>query len=300
MPCYHPLRGFRARHVNESGKRGIVFDRKAGFVDQPVEVPCGQCIGCRLERSRQWAMRCYHESKLYEDNCFVTLTYNDESLPEGGTLVKKHFQDFMKRLRFSHPERKIRYFHCGEYGETTFRPHYHAILFNLAFEDQKLFSIKNGFRLYTSDRLERIWGHGFATVGSVTFDSAGYCARYIMKKVTGDDAEKHYQRIDPDTGEIFAVEPEYCTMSRRPGIGKGWLEKYKDQTYPSDTVVINGAVMRPPKFYDSQLSDDERERIKHRRMSRALEHAADNTLARLRVRQTVKEAQIGNLKRSVE
>src|SRR4051794_29862641 len=101
MPCFRPLKGYRARVTNpDTGKRSIVFNARKGFNDLPVDLPCGQCIGCRLERSRQWAIRCSHEAKLHEENCFITLTYAPEHLPPGGTLVVKDFQDFMKRLRF--------------------------------------------------------------------------------------------------------------------------------------------------------------------------------------------------------
>lgn len=140
---------------------------------------------------------------------------------------------------------------------------------------------------------------GFCTVGTVTFESAAYCARYMMKKVKGKDAEEHYTRIDPDTGEIFQVLPEYATMSRRPGIGKGWFDKYKDETYKHDSVIIDGKEVRPPKFYDSQLEAEHLEHIKFRRIARAKKHADDQTIARLRVREEVKEAQISNLDRGL-
>ena len=100
MACYYPLKGYRARAVNpKTGKRSIVFDSSLGFMDMPVEFACGQCIGCRIERSRQWAIRCVHEAQLYEANCFITLTYAPEHLPKNGSLVLEHFQKFMKRLR---------------------------------------------------------------------------------------------------------------------------------------------------------------------------------------------------------
>lgn len=266
----------------------------------PVEVPCGQCVGCRLERSRQWAIRCYHEAQLHEENAFITLTYDDDHLPEGSTLVKKHYQDFMKRLRFRYRDRTIRYFQCGEYGETTHRPHYHACLFGFDFTDKRLFSTRGGVRLYTSDELNLIWGMGHCTVGEVTFQSAAYVARYIMKKVTGDEAEKHYEILDPDTGEIYSREPEYTTMSRRPGIGKGWLEKYHDEVYPSDFIVVNGVRMQPPKYYDAQQPEESLEWLKHARVKRAASRAHDNTPERLRTREKVKKAQLGHLKRTVE
>ena len=129
MPCFSPLDGYRSRTVNASGKRSIVFDIHEGFHDRPVSVPCGQCVGCRLEKSRQWAMRCVHEASLYDENCFITLTYDDEFLPVGGSLDKGAFPRFMKRLRKKFEPRRIRFYHAGEYGDRFGRPHYHALLF---------------------------------------------------------------------------------------------------------------------------------------------------------------------------
>ena len=112
MPCYHPLLGYRSRSLTEKGKRAVVFNPRDGYVDQPVQLPCGQCIGCRLERSRVWAVRCVHEASLHSDNCFITLTYDNSHLPSDGSLHKDHFQKFMKRLRKS--VGKVRFFHCDE------------------------------------------------------------------------------------------------------------------------------------------------------------------------------------------
>ena len=99
MACYHPIKAYRARRLNPSGKRGIVFNIKDGYEDMPVELPCGQCMGCRLEHSRQWAIRMMHEASQYENNCFITLTYDNEHLPPDGSLQLSHFQDFFKRFR---------------------------------------------------------------------------------------------------------------------------------------------------------------------------------------------------------
>jgi len=303
MPCYSPLTGYKARHINESGKRGVVFNREQGFSDLTVKLPCGQCVGCRLERSRQWAMRCVHESSLYTNNCFITLTYSPENLPDDFGLNKQHFQKFMKRLRKRFPNEKIRYFHCGEYGEQNLRPHYHACLFNFDFPDKSIFSNNNDNKLYTSDILTDVWGFGFATIGDVTFDSAAYVARYIMKKVninenTPEHLKKTYERIDPLTGEVYNVIPEYTTMSRRPGIGRDWYEKYKSDCYPSDFVIVNGKKMRPPKYYDSQYEDIEEIKAQRRKFAKTVE--ANNTPDRLMVREKCKKLQIKQLKRQLD
>ncbi len=265
----------------------------------PVAVPCGQCIGCRLERSRQWAIRCMHEAAEHPENAFVTLTYSAEHLPTGATLVKKDFQDFIKRLRERIEPKRLRYYHCGEYGEENSRPHYHALIFGHDFEDKILWRKQNEQNLYVSAILNEVWGKGHTSIGDVTFKSAAYVARYIMKKITGEDAQNHYQVLDGETGEVHDRLPEYTTMSRRPGIGKTWFDKYKGEVLPRDEVIVNGKRVKPPKFYDAQVSEAELEKIKARRKKQAEKHADDNTRERLRVREKVKHSQVNQLKRTI-
>ena len=231
MPCFSPLKGWYSKDRTKLGKRSIVFNPRDGLLDRPIAVPCGQCIGCRLERSRQWATRCVHEASLHENNCFITLTYDDAHLPSDLSLNLVHFQKFMKRLRKRFGD-GIRFFHCGEYGENFGRPHYHACLFNFDLPDRVLWSTRSGVNLYTSHILSSLWPFGFVTVGDVTFESAAYVARYVMKKVTGKNAQDHYEWVHPITGQVYERAPEYVTMSRRPGIGKGWLEKYMSDVFP--------------------------------------------------------------------
>lgn len=303
MPCYHPLQAYRARAVNPGGKRGIVFNPRLGYIDLPVTLPCGQCIGCRLERSRQWAIRCVHETQLHENNCFITLTYDVASLPGGGTLVKKHFQNFMKRLRKGNPGRSIRYFHCGEYGEVNARPHYHALIFNHDFSDRELYTIRNDIKLYTSAQLSNLWPHGFSTVGDATFESAAYVARYVLKKITGPSAEEHYKRLIVETGELVSVQPEYITMSLKPAIGKLWYEKFHSDVFPADEVILRGRKLKPPKYYEKlyDISDhDDMEKIKGQRIKERSKHKEDQTPARLSDRKICKLAQIKTLSRSLE
>lgn len=295
MPCYHPVDAWRSKSGRDprSGKWPITFNPAQGYLDMPVKVPCGQCIGCRLERSRQWALRCVHEASLYEHNCFVTLTYNDKCLPPGGTLVKRDHQLFLKRLRkYLEPE-KIRYYMCGEYGEQLQRPHYHFILFNCDFKDKQLFKLNNGFPLYTSKTLELLWPFGFSTIGNVTFETCAYTARYVLKKINGDIAEDHYK------GRL----PEYTCMSRRPGIAHDWVEKYEDDVYPHDYVVIrNGIKCRPPRYYDKLYDLDHPDvfrGVKARRKYKASK-SPDGTYERLHVRETVQLAKLKKLIRPYE
>jgi hypothetical protein len=318
MPCYKPLKAWKARRANPSGKRGITFNKSEGFSDQPVELPCGQCIGCRLEKSRQWAMRCMNEAQLHEDNCFLTLTYDDKHLPPNANLHLPHFQKFLKRLRKSLHPQKIRFFHCGEYGQNDpqnpkhneqygiselGRPHYHALIFGWIPDDLELIRDKDGIRLYMSHYLEKLWPYGYNTVGSVTFDSAAYVARYCVKKINGDNKSDHYRRTNPQTGETIEINSEYTTMSRRPGIGTGWYEKYKSDVFPKDYTVINGKRVKPPKFYDSILEKEDLElynNIKAARVRNAKRNKEENTPERLAQKEQVKNAQNSMLIRPLD
>jgi hypothetical protein len=305
MPCYSPLTAYRAKTTGESGKRALVFNPNAGYRDRPVQIPCGQCVGCRLEKSRQWAIRCVHEATEHERNCFITLTYSPENLPKDHSLDKTHFQKFMKRLRKleNRPEGDgIRFYACGEYGELRNRPHYHAILFNHDFEDKTLWSKKNGNLLFRSETLERLWPYGFASIGNVTFESAAYVARYCMKKITGEKAEDEYKILDKETGEIYEIQPEFALMSRRPGIGKTWYEKYRKDT-DKDFITVNKQKCGIPRYYDTlreKLDEKSLEEIKWKRREKAAKNKEENKPERLRQKETVKKEQTKLLIRSIE
>ncbi len=302
MTCYSPLKGWRSATVNSSGKRPIVFIRSSAFTDLPIEIPCGQCIGCRLEKSRQWAIRCSHEAQLHDENAFITLTYSDDHLPDDHSLQLNHFQKFMKRLRKSLPQ-KIRFYHCGEYGEIYGRPHYHACIFGHSFPDKTPWKKVNKEMLYRSAQLEKLWPYGYSSVGNVTFQSAAYVARYILKKITGDQAKNHYTWYDQTTGEIHQKVPEYTTMSRRPGIGSAWYKKFKTDVFPDDFIVLNNVKMRPPKYYDGLYELDhtkDYETMKRKRKQQAKKHSEDQTPERLKVRCQVQQAQINLLPRKIE
>lgn len=303
MTCYSPMTGYRSRQLTATGKRPIVFNRDSGYTDMPVSLPCGQCIGCRLDKSREWAVRCVHEAQLHQENCFITLTYNEQNLPSDGSLQKTHLQKFWKRLRKHLNGKQIRYYACGEYGGKTKRPHYHACLFGHDFEDKELYSVRESVPLYKSETLSKIWGKGFVTIGSVTFESAAYVARYITKKIYGEAAADHYTRVCEITGEITNIEPEYTVMSRRPGIGKEWFTQYKNDVFPKDYFHINGFKMKPPKYYENlyELENPESmEIIKGLRRKRGKMNAANSTPDRLESREKVKKAQHKMLKRSLE
>lgn len=279
----------------------VVFDLKKGYdVVQDLRIPCGQCIGCRLERSRQWAMRCIHEASLYEENCFITLTYSEEHLPDLRSLDYTQFQLFMKRVRKRYSPKRIRFFMCGEYGDEGSRPHYHACLFNHNFEDRKYFkTTKTGSKLYTSEILEGLWPFGMSSIGDVTFESAAYVARYIMKKVNGRD-KRNYEEIDRETGEVNYREKEFAHMSLKPGLGSGWWEKWKKEVFPHDRCIVNGQAVKPPKYYYLKLKEEqpyEHDEVAMARQLRAEQQKADNTDERLLVKEEVLKARLNLFKR---
>jgi hypothetical protein len=307
MACYHPisagLSGYSTNFATGKAFRRVIFKQNDPDIVQSVSLPCGQCIGCRLERSRQWAMRCMHEAQLHQYNCFITLTYDDTHLPSDQSLHYRDFQLFIKRLRKRYPTTKISYYMAGEYGENFGRPHYHACIFGLDFHDKKLWKrTSSGSLIYRSPDLETLWPFGYSSIGDVNFESAAYVARYIMKKQTGKDSEKHYQYSDLETGEIIQMTPEFNKMSLKPAIGKNWYEKYKTDVYPHDYVVLRGQKIKPPKYYDQLYKNDnpyEYEQIIGKRENGAKLNHADNTFERLAVKEQVVKAKLRKLKRTL-
>lgn len=295
MACFHPLQAFQT----DAGD--IVFVER-GKIRRSLTLPCGQCIGCKLERSRQWAVRCMHESQMHACNCFVTLTYNEASIPHDFSLRYRDFQLFMKRLRKQFGQ--VRFYMCGEYGETYSRPHFHACLFGIRFSDLYPWRKSGaGFQLYRSADLEALWPLGSAEVGDVTFESAAYVARYIVKKVTGRSADEHYEMVDDITGEIYSRVPEFTRMSLKPGIGFSWYEKFKREVFPLDRVVVRGHECKPPRYYKELLdkeagfmSDD----VEYDRYVKGIALAVDNSPDRLSVKEVVCKARIRTLRRVVE
>lgn len=257
-------------------------------------------------------MRIMHEASLYADNNFLTLTYRDEELPENDSLQLEHHQLFLKRLRKSIEPKKLRFYHCGEYGDTTQRPHYHTIIFNHDFGDKKyLKTTETGSKLYISTTLDQLWTHGDCYIGNVTFESAAYCGRYVMKKLTGARKSEYGSRA-----------PEYSTMSRRPGIGSPWLAKWKRDVFPHDFCIFNGKKVRVPRAYDqlmlgaeSKLGewiDDEgfpiwmpsirstaMELTKRKRIRHAAKHADNQTRDRLDVIEELTQLRVDRLIRKL-
>jgi len=197
---------------------------------------------------------------LPRDTCFITLTYDPEHLPAENTLVLRDWQLFAKRVRKA--GLPFRFFHCGEYGSRTARPHYHAAIFGIDWSSRpgaQLFSNRGGFPVYTHPQLTELWGHGLAVVGSLTFESAAYVARYITTKITGPLADDHYGNR----------KPEYTTMSRRPGIGKKWYDRFKSDVYPADEFISRGIPTQPPRYFDRLLELDDPALLERLKVKRA-------------------------------
>ncbi|AXL14719.1 replication initiator protein [Microviridae sp.] len=304
MTCFHPQKAFRKARPNpKTGKYPVVIVKRSSKEPGLIELPCGQCIGCRLDRSKAWAIRCMHEIQIQQEkygkgSCFITLTYNDRNLPPDGQLEKSDFQLFLKRLR-KNTKAKIRYYHCGEYGEKFSRPHFHALLFGYVPEDLRFHSYENKLPVYTSAIISKAWrDQGFALVGSATFESAAYIARYILKKQNGKKATEHYTNEDG-----VCLNPEYTTMSLKPGIGAEYYEKYKKEIYTTDSVVLKGQELPPPKFYSTKYeieNPEHYELIKQERQRKVAKYAKDLTPERLGARERVQSARLGQLPRQME
>lgn len=270
-----------------------------------ITLSCGQCIGCRLDKAREWSTRIAHEGAMHERSSFLTLTYSDEHIPHNYSLDKRTMQLFMKRLRKT-LNVKVRYYLVGEYGGKFLRPHYHVILFGYDFPDKYPWrKTGSGYIQYRSPTLESVWAYGNAEIGTVTPESAGYCARYVTKKITGDRAYEHYQRMHPFTGEIWRVAPEFSLQSNRPGIGASWFDKYQSDAFPDDFVTINGSKRPVPRYYKrlwdaEQTSGVPGARLTWERKSRALKRAPDNTPERLAVREESQHLKAKRLNRELD
>jgi hypothetical protein len=309
VSCTNPIGAWIDKsRKTEKGKQVIIFNNSLKNLNgnryEGIYLNCGRCIGCRLERSRQWAIRCLNEAELYEDNCFITLTYNNDNLPEDKSVHVEDFQKFMKRFRKKYKGFKavqrgekvtfpIRYFHCGEYGEKLSRPHYHACIFNFDFKDKELWSVRDGINLYRSNALESLWPFGYSTIGDVTFESAAYVARYITKKITGDQSKDHYQ----------GKNPEYVSMSRRPGIGTDFYKQFGKELYNYDEMIVRKDIkLKPPKFYDTLYEIDNPIHMQEIKERRKLDSNNEMVIypSRRKAVKRINEKHLKQLKRGVE
>lgn len=275
MACKAPLTAYRP-----SNGGPVAFKRPQQHTYKEIELPCGQCILCRLEHARQWAVRITHEAQNHEENSFITLTYNDEHLPENSSLEYRHLQLFWKRLRKEIGP--FRYYAAGEYGDEENRPHYHACIFGKAWVEGREILRRTPSMLWTHPQLERAWGMGNVSIGALTFESAQYTAAYVTKKLNN---KRKYVRVDEETGELVELTQPRAFMSLRPAIGKAWVERWGDDVYTHDHVVINGRPQKPPRYYDRWLkerSEIAEGMIKQQREAKATKLTPEQNRARAR------------------
>lgn len=255
MECLYPRKVWRSKTgIKENGRWPIVFRPQDGIPSSEMTIACGYCRSCRINKTRQWATRIMCEAEGHIKNCFITLTYKEECV--GMSLVKKDFQNFIKKLRKKLTKEKIRikYIYCGEYGKMKMRPHFHACIFGYDFPDREVLK-KSGNRsiLYRSAELETLWTYGYSSIGELTWRSAAYVASYIQKKIYGEMATEVYE------DKI----PEYANMSLRPAIGKEWAVKNMRDMYPRDVFVLKGGkIIRPPRYFDRVLEKVDKEEFK--------------------------------------
>lgn len=302
MACFYPLDAWRTL------QGGVTFRLSEGLSEFPLQLPCGRCTGCRAAKADEWALRCVHEAETHNHNSFITLTYEDKHLPYGGTLRKKDFQNFMKRLRKA-LKPKVRYMMSGEYGEDPHgilnpftgepqlgRPHFHAAIFGWHFPDREEYRYianpgQDGYWTYTSEELTEIWGMGHCVIGDLNWQSARYVAGYMYKKINGKQSDDHYVKTDPNTGELVQVIPEYASMSLRPGIGYDWFHQHKND-FRKGFITVNGYKHRIPDYYMQLLSKADpasANTIRLEKLKHSDSHDPESQTDRLRVKEILKQ-----------
>lgn len=293
MACYQPLSAWM--DCSKDAPRRVVSSRVSGRLYVPISLPCGKCIGCRMEHARQWAMRCVHEAECHEHNCMATLTYDDKHLPDDGSLRPDDVTLFLKRLRRKLEPLRFRYFLAGEYGGKMGRPHYHVLFFGLDFQRGDCYD-KDDQRP-PLQLVQHEWGLGHVRVDKLEYGSVAYVARYCLKK-----QEQEVDYCDKSTGVIR--HREFTRMSRRRGIGHAWIEKNSVDTYSDDSIILSPKVKsRPPRFYDkhyTETSPEKMDKIKLRRLEEARKRAYNSTPERLAVRERIAKARNALLKRRLD
>lgn len=337
MVCYSPWVGFydktnsKVHYLGKCAGRdpikeaSEIWKRNARVEKYGPEnmllLPCGRCLGCRLEYSKEWANRCSLEAKTTHDNWFITLTYDEEYIQETfkpvidketgeymqmANLVPEHITKFLKNLRrqeeYHHNNKEVRFYGCGEYGSINMRPHYHLIVFNLPLFDLVEEWRKDGFITYSSEYLSGIWKKGFLTINEYSWETAAYTARYMLKKLKGREAIEQYQQC--------GLEREFSRCSRNPGIGYEYYRQHRDEIYRTDSVIIHGQTTKPPKYFDKMYQIEKPEewrKIQEKRaeasreeMKNKLFNTSINYQDQLNVEREYREEKIKMLGRNME
>lgn len=277
MTCYNPRTTcYSRKEFKKYGKKNIKFDvlqgetpeaQKVNYKHYPpldyeyIKVPCGKCVGCRSANAKSWSVRAYQEAQMHKDNCFITLTYADDSdivLDDPLCLFSlryRHFQLFMKKLRKEYKNDKIRFIVSGEYGTQSGRAHWHAILFGFDFPDKKLETTSKGYRHFSSSTLSKLWPHGLVDIANVDYGTCQYVAQYVLKKLPDMD-DPIYLDFKGQKLEFTDRCPEIVRMSNRRGIGYQWFEKYGEQSVLNQQILIKNnsgkpIKCRPPRYYEA-------------------------------------------------
>lgn len=300
MPCYHPKRGFVVGLTDDNKPKLKILDFKylsVGPNGQPSTlpgreedgditahylIPCGHCLGCRQQQANEWTNRLLMESKYHDSMYFVTLTYDNDHLPanyevdeetgelKGGfTLSKRDCQLFMKRLRKAFPADRIRYYLAGEYGPTTGRPHYHAILFGLHVNDLEPSGMsETGNPYYISKQFGEIWSKGFTSIEPANDFTIRYVTGYITKKL-GEHPNEEFEKN--------GITPPFALSSRRPGLGLRYLEDHLEKVESDDHITLatcNGSVSFDlPRYFRKKLVDFGYEEVVTERSLRKVRNA---------------------------
>ncbi|WGL31465.1 replication initiator protein [Dipodfec virus UOA04_Rod_1082] len=273
MTCFHPLTAYKAYSSVFDLRPEIVFseykaERAAKY--EKIQLPCGQCLGCRLDYSRDWSIRCMHELKYSKDAWFITLTYDDQHLPSDLSLDPDHLRDFWKRFR-KFVGSKVRYFACGEYGDRFQRPHFHSIVFFDSVQEKKLVGrLKSGFPVFNSEVLVSSWPFGYVSIANVSLNTCAYVARYVTKKLTGKQNDFYSESFEVDDDGVITssfkrdffrypdgrIKP-FCRCSRMPGLGRRFIEEFYSDVYPLDKCVFfqdgKPKSFSVPRYYDKFL-----------------------------------------------
>lgn len=350
MSCFSPIQGYESAILSKNGKRTFTFSKKYARRSDgklvTMTTKCRKCVGCRHDYSKEWAIKICHEAQIHDEdsgfpnNSFITLTYNDSKMPLYGSLNYDHFRSFMKRLRFHIFKDygvKIRFYMIGEYSPINLRPHYHAIIFGFNFPDKYHYLERFNNVIYRSPLLEKCWSDpndglsfGYSSVGNVSFSSAAYVARYSMKKLIGTEFDgveesiteegevlvrprlsERYYRYDFITGERVSIEKERAFMSRMPGIGKEWFDRYAlsdfytkdpDTGIFKDHAHIGSRLVRPPRYYDELLKKihpSVLEDIKKSRIDFMAKNIEELTFDRLKSKELCLLAALKNKERNI-
>lgn len=274
MPCYHPFiryetKGGEAKFMKAPDVIPTEWEVKKYVLQQAREtvtradlIPCGKCIGCKLDHSKEWANRMTLEATQWPENWFLTLTYDDTHLPikQGidrytgeiepkATLYKKDVQDFLKRIRERwarlYGVKPIRTVYAGEYGPSTQRPHYHMALFNLPIYTELKEHKKSGagYKLWECKEIEECWGKGFVLLGKLEWSSAAYIARYIIK----DSASKK---------TAAGLQEPFIQASTKPGIGEGYLRKHPEILKTDQIYLPGGKIAKIPRYFEKLAERD--------------------------------------------